>query len=251
MAEEQTEKIRLRTERYAAVMSEAEKRAKARCAAKKGNVLITISDVFEALCIIHPESFSQILGRDVLLPEVSQITCPKTKATANYSSEVDRYLSPFGGIIDQMMSSDHSGDIPIDSLHIAGALSWDPIPEVKNILSVCGIPQDMVRSIVTKHIRHEVSLVEGPRRKKELASRLEKVRQIHQYLQARCFGQDAVVNSIIIQLSIVWGMPPASRGAKPLSFFFVGAPGTGKNHLTKALRHGWLAAYPRQWKVEL
>ena len=49
MAEEQTEKIRLRTERYAAVMSEAEKRAKARCTAKKGNVLITISDVFEAL----------------------------------------------------------------------------------------------------------------------------------------------------------------------------------------------------------
>ncbi len=238
MAEEQTEKIRLRTERYAAVMSEAAKRAKARCTAKKGNVLITISDVFEALCLIHPESFSQILGRDIPLPAVSQITCPETKATANYSSEVDRYLSPFGGIIDQMMSSssENSGEIPVDSLHIAGALCWDPIPEVKNILSVCGIPQDLIRSIVARYIRHEALLVAGPRRKKELAARLEKVRQIHQYLQTRCFGQDDVVNSIIIQLSIAWGMPPANRGAKPLSFFFVGAPGTGKNHLTTLLQ---------------
>ena len=138
MAEKQVEKIRPRSERYAAVMSEAAKRAKARDRAKTGNVLITISDVFEALCITHPESFSQVLGREIPLPVISQITCPETPAMVNYSSEVDRYLSPFGGIIDQMISSDNGEDFLIDSLHIAGALCWEPIPEVKNILSVCG-----------------------------------------------------------------------------------------------------------------
>lgn len=237
MAEREIEKIPPRTERYVAVMAEAEKRAQARAASENDKGLVTISDVFEALCLIHPESFSLLLGCRIALPKVRRLKGDKRlRDVCHYSSEVDRYLSPYGGIIDKMLSSFDAECIVVDSLHIAGVLIWDPIPEVKNFLSVCGISQDKAHSLVTASLRHEAEMDVKSRRKKELASSFENVTKIREYLLSRCFGQDDVINEIVTQLSIAWGMPPADRGTKPLSFFFVGAPGTGKNHLTFLLQ---------------
>ncbi len=239
MAERQIEKISPRTERYAAVMEEAKRRAIARAVAEKSSAVVTLSDVFEALCLIHPESFSQILGCGITLPKVDQTKSEKSRKVACHSSEVDRYLSPFGGIIEKMLSSFDSEEVVVDSLHIAGALIWKPIPEIKNLLSVCGVSRNKVHSLVTSSLRREAEMDAALRRKKVLASTFENVTKIRDYLLSHCFGQDDVINAIVTQLSIVWGMPPADRGTKPLSFFFVGAPGTGKNHLTSLLQEAF------------
>ena len=243
MAEKRIEAIPSRTRRYALVMSEAAKRAKARALSKGGKALVTISDVFEALCLIHPESFSLILGNDIALPEVhpTETECDGTPAAVHYSSEVDRYLSPYGGIIEKILNSAGAGGVAVDSLHIAGTLIWEPIPEVRNLLAVRGIAENRTHLLVTDALTREAKTSLADRRKKELSTTFENVAKIREYLLSRCFGQDDVINAIVTQLSIAWGMPPSERGAKPLSFFFVGAPGTGKNHLTCLLQDAFEA----------
>ena len=241
MAEREVEKIPARTERYAAVMTEAAKRAKARGANEAGELFVTISDVFEAVCLVHPEAFSQLLDCCVTLPEVKRIESDESLDGICYSSEVDRYLSPYGGVIQKMLSSFSAEEIIVDSLHIAGVLLWNPIPRVQNLLSVCGVSQDKAHALVSASLRREAEQDVVQRRKKALASTFENISKIREYLLSRCFGQDDAINAIVTQLSIVWGMPPADRGAKPLSFFFVGAPGTGKNHLTSLLQDAFEA----------
>ena len=236
MTEREIERIPARTERYAAVMAEAARRAQARGDAGEENPLVTISDIFEAVCFVHPEAFSQFLGSCVTLPAIKQIGGDECPDGICHSSEVDRYLSPYGGVIAKMLSSLSSADVSIDSLHIAGALLWDPTPEVSNMLSVCGMSQDKAHALVSARLRRDAEQSVAERRKKTLATTFENVTKIREFLLSRCFGQDDAVNAIVTQLSIAWGMPPVDRGAKPLSFFFVGAPGTGKNHLTSMLQ---------------
>ena len=236
MAEREIEKVPARTERYAAVMAEAARRAQARDEATDEKPLVTISDVFEAVCLVHAEAFSQLLGCCVTLPEIKRIDGAECPDGICHSSEVDRYLSPYGGVIAKMLSSFAAEEVAVDSLHIAGALLWDPIPEVLNMLSICGMPQEKAHALVSASLRREAEQSVTEHRKKALATTFENVTKIRDFLLSRCFGQDDAVNAIVTQLSIAWGMPPADRGAKPLSFFFVGAPGTGKNHLTSLLQ---------------
>lgn len=236
MAERAIERIPARTERYEKVMSEAAKRALVRVAAENVDPLITIADVFEAVCVVHPEAFSRLLECCIALPEVKRFECDKCLTDIRYSSEVDRYLSPYGGIIEKMIASFAVGEVAVDSLHIAGALVWDPIPEITNLLSVSGVSRNVAQTRITASLRREAEQDLAERRKKELVATFGNVAKIREYLLARCYGQDDAINAIITQLSIVWGMPLTDRGAKPLSFFFVGAPGTGKNHLTSLLQ---------------
>ena len=239
MAERQIDKIPVRTERYEAVIAEAIKRAMARAGNEDGDVLMTISDVFEALCVIHPESFSLLLGRSISLPEVARLESIECHKAVYHSSEVDRYLSPYGGVISKILSSVNAVEFAVDSLHIAAALIMEPIPEVSNLLSVCGASLGKAQALVTAVLRREAEMALAERRKKELASAFKNIREIRKYLLARCFGQDDVINAIVTKLSMTWGMNPADRGPKPLSFFFVGAPGTGKNHLTSVLQEAF------------
>ena len=236
MAENEYEKIPPRTPRYAAVMEEAGKRAGARAASKGGDAVVTISDVFEALCLIHPESFSLLTNTPVTLPKAAPAECDPLPAVVYHSPEVDKYLSPYGGVIAEVLSSFESREVIVDSLHIAGALLWEPTPEILNLLSVSGATQGVMRTAVTAGLRREAETAAAERRKAGLASSFENVEKIRKYLSENCFGQDSVINAVITQLAIAWGMPAAERGAKPLSFFFVGAPGTGKNHLTSLIQ---------------
>lgn len=236
MAENECEKILPRTPRYAAVMEEAGKRAGVRAAAGGGDAVVTISDVFEALCLIHPESFSLLTDSAVTLPKAAPAECGPLPAVVYHSPEVDRYLSPYGGVIAEVLSSFESREVIVDSLHIAGALLWEPTPEILNLLSVSGAAQGVMRTAVTAGLRREAETAAAERRKAGLASSFENVEKIRKYLSENCFGQEAVINAVVTQLAIAWGMPAAERGAKPLSFFFVGAPGTGKNHLTSLIQ---------------
>lgn len=265
MPERKIEKIPARTKRYIAVMAEAAKRAKARTATVetltgKKVILISISDIFDALCYIHPESFSNLLGCDISLPEVKlnrdsaierfgkqviDLILPEPEEDENtvycHSAEVDMYLSPYGGYIDIILSTITTMEEPVvDSLHIAAALLIRPIPEVENILAINGFRNDSeFKSRIAANLK-EISEAEATNnRQKGLASTFENIAKIREYLLANCFGQENVIKDIITQLSIVWGMPPAERNAKPLSFFFVGAPGTGKSHMTALLQNAF------------
>ncbi len=155
MAETTVTKIPSRTERYAAVMAEAANRAQSRFVPDGGSPVMNISDVFEALCIVHPEAFGQLLGRPVSVPKTHRAVPKEPTAACCHSSEVDRYLSPYGGVITKVLSSFASEETPVDSLHIAGALLWEPIPEVQNLLSVCGISPGIVHACVTLGLRQE------------------------------------------------------------------------------------------------
>lgn len=239
MSEQEHETIPPRTERYAAVMHESAKRACDRAKARKNEPLVTMSDVFEAVCLLHPEAFGYLLGRNVTIPDVAPARCVEISPSVRHSSEVDRYLSPYGGVIAKMCETLSAGDLELDSLHIAAALLWDPTPEALNVLSVCGVPPEMSQGRVLARLRHKANQATAERRRRELDRTFEKVEKIRDFLRSRCFGQDDAIDAVVTQLSIAWSMPPADRGAKPLSFFFVGAPGTGKNHLTSLLQEAF------------
>ncbi len=100
MAERQIEKMPPRSKRYVAVMVEAARRAHSRAVAAKANPLVTIADVFEAVCVVHPEAFEQLLGGGVPVPDVKPTDCGEPPKRILQSSEVDRYLSPYGGARD-------------------------------------------------------------------------------------------------------------------------------------------------------
>jgi ATP-dependent Zn protease len=239
MTEQKIDRIPARSEKYAKVMAEAMSRALTRAKAKKEEPLLTLSDLFEAVCVVDPDAFGYLLGRKVSLPKVNPVKSVKRPAVICHSSEVDRYLSPYGGVISQMFESIAVAEVELGSMHIAAALIWDPIPQVMDILAVCGVPPDLTKTRIRARLRRDAERNAAEKRKRSLAETFENVAKIRDFLMSRCFGQDEAINAIVTQLSIAWGMPPADRGAKPLSFFFVGAPGTGKNHLTSLLQEAF------------
>ena len=226
------------TQRYRDVMACAEIIASASVRPGAAKVaLVTLRNVFAALCKVHPEAFSQLLDMPVPIPETAaEAKEAELPWPCRYSPAVDRYFSPYGGVVMEMLKTAAS-DIPaVDSLHIAAALLWEPIPETKNLLAVCGFPSGKLHSTLMRTLRKEAERERARRCRKEQEEAFGKIGKIRDYLLARCFGQEEAVETIVTQLSIAWGMPPAERKEKPLSFFFFGEPGTGKSHVTAVLQ---------------
>jgi hypothetical protein len=159
---------RVYTPRYVEVMEYAQDLAYKRDEPYED--LVTMYDVFTAVCAVHPEAFSELLGqkcatfnyKDFIAEYYGDVNeCSDAELhvaeqpPVRYSSEVDRYLSLYGGIMDKMLESFPSVDMKIDSLHIAGALLWDMMPSVKDVLEVNGInySQEQIRSIVSESLR--------------------------------------------------------------------------------------------------
>lgn len=239
MSEEKAEKSRIRGEGYEAVMLEAAWQAKARAKEEDTKPLLTISDVFQAVCALYPDVFTSLLGRCVPVPKADVIGYDKSTKRVRYSSEVDRYFSPYGGVMEAMLENLPEKAIELNHLHIAAALVWEPIPEVKNLLDVNGINSSKLKPLILARLRREGNANASYKRQKELSSNFENIRKIREFLLSHCFGQDNAIEQIVTQLSIFWTMPPAERGSKPLSFFFAGAPGTGKNYLASLLQEAF------------
>ena len=239
MADERIEKIPARSEAYLSVIEEAGKQAQKRINASGGDKLVTVSDIFKGLCVICPELFSEMLETFVPLPEVVPASDISVSDVFTYSSEVDRYLSPYGGVISEILENVAADTDVLGPEHIIAAFMWDPIPEMKNILAIAGISSLKVRTLIPQKLRLWAEDLKTNKRKKDLAKNFDNIRKIREYLLEKCYGQDEAINAIATQLSIAWGMPAANRGSKPLSFFFVGAPGTGKNHLTELLQEAF------------
>jgi len=231
-------KVYVRTESYVKVMAEAVRQARARCL-EECNHVVTPYDLFKALCVVAPEVFGEILGKNVVLPQVKKADERAFYANLRFSGELDKYLSPYGGVIDNMLSSYSGENIEISALNMAAALIYDPIPEVKNMLAVSGISPAIAAKAAESAVAREVNTGECEKRKKKLPQTYKHINEIREYLKARCFGQDAAIDAIMTQISTVWGLNPKDRGSKPLSFFFFGAAGTGKSHLTKLLQEAF------------
>lgn len=238
MSKVNKEKVYVRTESYIKVMAEAVRQGKARCL-EECNHVVTPYDLFKALCVVAPEVFGEILGKNVVLPQVKKADEHAFYANLRFSGELDKYLSPFGGVIDNMLSSYSGEHIEISALNMAAALIYEPIPEVKNMLAVSGISPAIAARAAESAVAREVNTGECEKRKKKLPQTYKHINEIREYLKARCFGQDAAIDAIMTQISTVWGLNPKDRGSKPLSFFFFGAAGTGKSHLTKLLQEAF------------
>ncbi|MBR5901860.1 AAA family ATPase [bacterium] len=238
MGKAKEEKIFIRTESYSVVMAEAVRQAKARAVDDCDDV-ITPSDLFKAVCVKEPGVFKEILGDNVVLPCTKAAIDRHISADMRFSSELDRYLSPYGGVMANMLDGNTQGSIEISALNIAAALLFDPIPEVKDMLAVSGIREDIAPLMVQAAVTRELNRSEFEKRKKNLPKTYENISKIREYLTAHCFGQDAAIDAILTQISTAWGLNPAARGSKPLSFFLVGASGTGKSHLTKLLQEAF------------
>lgn len=224
------------TQRYRDVMSCAEAIAAARPESIEYAV-VTLRDVFSALCKVHPEAFGQLLGRQIPVPDTAaKAQAEQPSVPCHYDSKVDRYLSPYGGVIMEVLDAVALETPVVDSLHIAASMLWSPIPETANLLAVCGFSPKKVHKKLLRNLREDAERAMSKRRQQEQVDVFSSIGKIRDYLLARCFGQEDAVETIVTQLSIFWGMPSVERGNKPLSFFFAGAPGTGKNHLTKILQ---------------
>ncbi len=238
MSNTESKKVYVRTESYIKVMAEAVRQGKARCL-EECNHVVTPYDLFKALCVVAPEVFGEILGKNVVLPQVKKADERAFYANLRFSGELDKYLSPYGGVIDNMLSSYSGENIEISALNMAAALIYEPIPEVKNMLAVSGISPAIAAKAAESAVAREVNTGECEKRKKKLPQTYKHINEIREYLKARCFGQDAAIDAIMTQISTVWGLNPKDRGSKPLSFFFFGAAGTGKSHLTKLLQEAF------------
>ncbi|MBO7448156.1 AAA family ATPase [bacterium] len=238
MSKNCVEKNFVRTESYTNVICEALRQAKKR-ALEDFNYVITPSDLFKAVCVKEPDVFTKILGSNVVLPDVLPAPERHTSKSLCLSSELDRYLSPFGGVMANMLSRYSDNKVEVGALNIAAALIYDPIPEVQDMLSVCGIKESTARTMAQVAVSSEMNISEFCKRKKNLPVTFKNISKIREYLTFRCFGQDAAIDAIMTQLSTFWGLNPEERGPKPLSFFMVGASGTGKSHLTKLLQEAF------------
>ena len=238
MGKAKEEKIFIRTESYSVVMAEAVRQAKARAVDDRDYVVLP-SDLFKAVCVKEPGVFKEILGDNVVLPCVLPVADRQISEDLRFSSELDRYLSPYGGVISKMLSDIAHGNVEIGALNIAAALVYDPIPEVKDMLAVSGVREDIAPLMAQAAVTREANLGEFEKRKKNLPITYDNIGKIRDYLTAHCFGQDAAIDAILTQISTAWGLNPAERGSKPLSFFLVGASGTGKSHLTKLLQEAF------------
>lgn len=232
-----------RSRRYEKTMAFAADLAVARARRDKTRPLVQVADIHAALGAVHPGVYGRLAGWGTLFPEAEATKRPsageKSEGEVLYSADVDWYLSPYGGVLARMLEGLPEQPPEVDSLHIAAAFLWEPIPELREALAVSGLSPDRVRSHVAEVLREDACLEVSARRREGLEGTFGDLEKIRSFLLERCIGQDAVVEAVVKQLSIAWGMPPAERGAKPLSFFFAGAPGTGKNFLAELLREAF------------
>lgn len=229
---------RVQSENYKAVMEDAERRAKNR-ANKTGEFpLVTLEDLFKSLCAVSKESFAKVLGAKVSLPRINPAVECSNQPVLAISDEVSERLFPYDGVLGKLLERHSPNVVLLEPWHIAAALLYEPIKPMEKMLSSAGLNRKEIRARVEEFLKNEDKEKMLSERTEKLQKRFEDINKIREYLAARCFGQDEAINTLIKQLSIHWTMD-ASKDGKPLSFFFAGAPGTGKNLLATLLQEAF------------
>lgn len=228
--------------------------------------LVTLEDLFVAISLAHPSAFSEVLGVPCVMPDfgyvVDDLLDPKfekeefthrvfndvlalpeiKEAGVRFSAEVDRYLSFFGGLMSQMLEPFALEEYEVDSLHLAAVMLWDTTLDVTNMLNLNGVDlnQEAIRQTIRGGLLRRFEQDSRQREGRRVGERLAQLMAIKQYLLAHCFGQDAVIDDVIMQLSIFWTLPKTEQSFRPLSLFLTGATGSGKTHFVKVLQEAFV-----------
>lgn len=198
--------------------------------------LLHMEHLFLALTVVRPNSFSELLGRELPFPAISRPGRSTRTREVFFASDADRYLSLYGGVLGNLLKSfDHP--VEIDAIHVAAALLYEPAGIVREFLNFSGVDSDPV--CLRKQIRAVLTARDNRIRKcaaRAHASAIKaKLRNIRRRLAAVCFGQDAAIRTVITQLDLFWNQTAAERRNRPLSFCLIGASGTGKSLLAETL----------------
>lgn len=232
-------KERVKSVSFTDVMDDAAKRAQTRFNETGGYLHIVVDDVFKSLCALNKDVFSQMLGKTVDVPKVQPMGEMEVDPCIVESSEVSRLFFPFDGVAEQMLKKYGAEEAELSASVIAATLIYDSYKPVMNILTSAGIKKKETEELVKAFLKTEEAASKLQGKNQALLKRFEDINKIREYLAAHCFGQDEAIDTLIKQLSIHWTMISPDRGGKPLSFFFAGAPGTGKNFLATLLQEAF------------
>ncbi len=212
---------------YLAVLNQA------RGLAAAGDGVLRVRELFYALVQTYPEVFSRLLDVDCALPKIE---LEVGKGPVKLGSLASRVLSPYGGYLSEVRA-DLSADLPVEAMHVAAALMWEPVGDVRNFLLMNGVaPGNGLR----RRMVGELQIAEAERQmtiqRERRSEMLRKLRRIHERLKACCYGQDEVIRSIVTQLGIFWNTPKRNRKGRPLTLCLVGGNGVGKTHIVNHLQ---------------
>ena len=219
---------------YRTVIDEAVK-----LAARTENGLLTPGLLFQALLRTRGKDIAKLLGRECSFPETAESPANGSIRAQKvvFSSETDRYLSLYGGVLGGIVKL-FGHEVELDAIHIAAALLREPQGEIREFLNFNGFDSDS--AAFRKQIESVLIALDAKAQKQKIKQRSialkAKLRNIRSKLERICFGQDAAIRTVITQLDLFWSQTTYERKNKALSLCFVGASGTGKSLLANALR---------------
>ena len=219
---------------YRTVIGEAVK-----LAAQTESGLLTPGLLFRALLRTHGRVVAKLLGRECSFPEAAEPSgkCSRKAEKVVFSSETDRYLSLYGGVLGEIVKT-YGHEVELDAVHIAAALLCDPQGEIRDFLNFNGFDSDS--AAFHRQLASVLDALDAKDQKQKIkqcsAAVKEKLLNIRRKLETVCFGQDAAIRTVITQLDLFWSQTTYERKNKALSLCFVGASGTGKSLLAETLR---------------
>lgn len=117
--------------KFAEVIGCAERYALMRCTAE-GGPMLTVEHLFKAVTLVDRAAWTKTVGK-VRIPQFDPPGDRRVDLPWRWSSEADRCLSWYGGILSEIMTDE---DDCIDSIHVAKALLKRPVGEVARMLRI-------------------------------------------------------------------------------------------------------------------
>ena len=209
-------------------------------AASTENKLVTVDMLYHAYLNF---------ARDIKIGDIPVLELAMTDHCEDYkpsdcivdiklSSQVNRILSLYGGDLGRVV--DHLGHpTEISLIHLGAAIFLRPRGPLKEMLNMNGINcstsayADKILATVAEHDQ-EVQRNDIIKREDDVLAAL---REIGRRLSAACFGQKDAIRSIISETCSFYNQTTDDRKGRPLSFAFVGGPGTGKSLCAEIFRN--------------
>lgn len=216
-----------------------------RFASATGDHVVRLGHLLAAYLSVDKTTFCNMLGvKKMLRPGYLSFTPAKTSGGTIISSQVCRILSLYGGRMDSVVKTLQSG-FEIGMAHLAAAMLVKPCGPVLDLLQLNAINshdsayEDAIMARAQKIADRELRLSMERAR----GRRLKVLRKIKDLMTARCHGQEKAVGAIISRVAAATGETPSDRGFRPVSFGFIGGPGTGKTLAAVMFRDEWAHAF--------
>lgn len=198
-----------------------------------------------ALLKTNPELMMHILSLSTLaVPARLKLKRCETSSTSScvtLSSQVSRLLSLHGGRMDEVLKALGITKGEIGLVHLTLALLVKPRGPMLEFL-------ELNRIDPTRHgffddclsrARGDLETDRLLSLERERPGRIRALREIRETLFSVCHGQNEAVYSLMGQIATSSAQSPIDRDRKPLSFAFIGAPGTGKSLLASRFGSEW------------